>query len=416
MPNYYKKYLKYKQKYLQLKGGATQEEFDTRFRNSTGESISTRCPDSYYNFSFIEQYIINYCKLVYPESDYNTVCMPDILNDLNNFKTNKISKFAKYLNNSLNDHLVDNNIITRTFADELPIPNTKVELQNNLDRIKSKIGTENKLNLRQQLQKTKTELIPVTQLIEEGGEFFINKLCQKIDSAFNIYFVNDKLSEVKSIFGGLTINCSDSPVNSCNNILLRPQNYLNIAHNTEILSNKDCICLEGNRIYADPTCRIASGSITSCCFMVLFFEGGNMIVSHLGGVISNIPLFEPEINVKRKIANETCLQRIRESFRSEIPKLKKVFFGGFINDYHLVINNDTIDFVYVSDEIKEMADEGIFYAGMTRIIPDDSDEFKTHFLTKLGYIGPKPVFRFDSDRRQLYQYIATNNDVHYIKV
>ena len=98
MSDYYKKYLKYKQKYLQLKGGATQGEFDARFENSTGESLSRTCPDSYYNFPFNENIIMKYCeKSKFKLREYNSNCMPQILSDLENFKKGNDSNFAKFL-------------------------------------------------------------------------------------------------------------------------------------------------------------------------------------------------------------------------------------------------------------------------------------------------------------------------------
>ena len=414
MLNYHKKYLKYKAKYLQLKGGATQETFNTRFRNSTGESISSNCPDSYYNFSFNETDIVRYCRFISLSDDFNSQCMPVILTHLAQFNNNQNSSIAGFIENKVRDYLKEKNLISEEILSAMPISANRNELAAHITRLLSLIPRDLPQEIQNQITREQNSfLISANQLSREAGTMFVNKICQKIDETFNIYFVDNMLTTIKSFFPTInTITCRTNETRDiCNSILLRPTNYINISGNTDLIVNQDTICLEGNRIFADHQSKIASGTITTCCFMVLLFSNGNVITSHLGGGIANTPLFPVDITVKWKIANETCLQKIKENFPTQIPLLEKVFFGGFYNEYLLVENEPETSFMYLPQGMAGNFPE------LTFIIPDNTDEFKTAFLRKLGLpYNPDIQFNFHYDDSEAFIYIVSNGNVYNIVV
>ena len=420
MLNYHKKYLKYKAKYLQLKGGATQENFNIRFRNSTGESQSSHCPDSYYNFSFNETDIINYCKFIRLGDDLNSQCMPVILTHLAQFNNNQNSSIAGFIENKVRDYLKEKNLISEEILSAMPLATNRNKLAARITRLLSLIPRDLPQETQNQITKEQNYfLITTNQLSREDGTMFVNKICQKIDQQFNIYFVDNILTTIKSFFPTINnISCRTTNVtrNTCNSILLRPTSYINIAGNTDLIVNQDTICLEGNRIFADHQSKIASGTITTCCFMVLLFSNGNVITSHLGGAVANKSLFEPKLNVQWKIANETCLQKIREHFPDEIPLLEKVFFGGYYGNYLLVENHADLSFVYLPEYMSYLKDS--YFPDMNLIKPNDDIIFKTAFLSKLGlpYIDNINFkFHYDFDQEE-YKYIVSNGNVYNIVV
>lgn len=318
MSHYHKKYLKYKIKYLKLKGGAQQIDFDTRFRNSTGESVSLNCPDSYYNFSFNDTDIVKYCRFIELNRNINSQCMPVILTHLAQFNNNENSSIAGFIENKVKDYLKETKLISEETLNAMPLSANKTELASRITTLLSLLPKNISSNIKTNINKEQNSfLISANQLSREAGTMFVNKICQKINETFNIYFVDNILTDIQSFFPDIkNITCNTAETRGiCNSILLRPNRYINITANTDLIVDQDTICLEGNRIYADHQSKIASGTITTCCFIVLLFKNGHVITSHLGGSVSNKPIFPPNIKVEWKISNETCLQKIKKTFQ-----------------------------------------------------------------------------------------------------
>lgn len=292
--SYYEKYIKYKNKYLELRkqyGGSTPAEWDEFNRLSTVEYDNAQqqrsagqyiedCPHGYYNLTDFEG---DYIQLQIDKIDKKKC--PNCDSNLKKYE------FIK----STNDLYWD-------------VPRVKAHT--------SRTSKNNTL-----------------------GKYDINHICQQ--NRYNkIYFVNDELISFVSnnIFN---INNTIIPPNMIQNtvetITLDISKYENVFQNTTRVENKSIICLEGNIIFADAQSKIGSGAINTCLFIALILDNESCIALHLNGMINNTH-YQYATAIKNEVMNynftyENFHTYITTNFGSLINTVKKIFVGGITTDY-----------------------------------------------------------------------------------
>lgn len=314
------KYLKYKKKYIKLKGGAEKKIVEEFYAKSI---IDDKCENGYFNTAFFDTaFIERLCMKIFKivEADINpNNCIKNLLTEFTKFKNNEDSKFTEYF---FNDIFQD---LNEDFKKNKPKKKSELILRiNELFNVSYKRIFDS-----------------FSRIDEKGGDFFITKICNKIDNVFNIYFINNQMKKYKNLFTDGIGDCKHSVFRLyCNNLLLNPVKYLNSFNNPkiELIKNKDLICLEGNRLYVDNSCKVASGTITSCLFMVLFFSNKTCLISHFNKLITNnLPDFNNKIDpvMKYDYTYDNCFQKIKLEFKDELKLLNKIFIGGIIDNYNI---------------------------------------------------------------------------------
>jgi len=287
----YVKYLKYKNKYLKLKnqiGGAWADiEAESNgevkcYENSLKYGlIKNDCPSSYYNFTkFDTDFFSNKCKL--DENESKCKCLG----------YNNVKKDGKKCLSCMKDS---------RFVDGMEEEDA------------------------QRITATATRL---------DDNFEVIKVCNNINEVTK-YFINNPtpFTHATDLKTKLTYS---SPLT---HILLDFNKYVNIAKDLSCQTNKDLICLEGNILYIDKTCKVGSGGITSCLFMVLVLDDNTSIVCHMNGIISNnLPIsFSNNITKETKywFTHDTCFNFIRINFSEVIGKLEKIYLTGVLSNYEI---------------------------------------------------------------------------------
>ncbi len=289
--SYYNKYLKYKNKYLKLKnqiGGAwadIEAESDGEvkcYENSLAHGLlKNDCPNSYYNFAkFDPQFFSNQCDK--DENQSKCKCL-----GYNNVKTDGVK-------------------CLRCMKDK--------RFVEGMDKEDAQRITTNATKL--------------------NSNFEVVKACNKINEATK-YFINNPIPFAQATDLKTKLKYS-SPLT---HILLDFNKYTNIAKNLSLQTNKDLICLEGNILYVDKTCKVASGGITSCLFMVLVLDDNTCIVCHMNGLLSNnLPnVFSNYIAKETNywFTHDTCFNFIKTNFSRVIGKLEKIYLTGVLSDYEI---------------------------------------------------------------------------------
>jgi len=171
----------------------------------------------------------------------------------------------------------------------------------------------------------------------------ITSFSSKYDNNFKILKVCNKINEVGKYFStnpnpfnkALDLKTKLTYSSPLNHILLDSNKYLNLTENLSLQSNKDLICLEGNIVYVDQTCKVGSGGITSCLFMVLVLDDNTSIVCHMNGFVSNVLPFRNHVaeSTSYFFTHTTCFDFIKAHFN--IGKLEKIYLTGVLANYIL---------------------------------------------------------------------------------
>ena len=372
------KYLKYKNKYLELKYGGAQEAIVKSIIYDKQEEVEP-CKMNYSNFSDID---FNYLERLYDnyKSDVNQP-----LATFHNFIEYMRLQLTLFYNNNLSTltkkYFVNLFEEFREKADRIiNASGIKINKQRDVDELKKQYITLNPINtltdlqtifIKLQNEPLIMEILPYAyprvlsnkidywwhasvveptnklkqyfnrlKLDPSTGYYIIQPKCQKIDTGFNIYFVDDTIKSIIDISTN-TILPNRSPT-IYNNLLLDPTKYINCIQNGihDKLIDRSAICLEGNYVYADNLSKIASGKITSCLLMCIFFNDSSVFVTHFNGLISNIdfPYGDRSIindSVKHNYTHENFLPIIKEKFKSVINNITKICLCGVLNDYQL---------------------------------------------------------------------------------
>lgn len=331
MDRYYKKYLKYKNKYLQLKGGASADDVKQKLYDRQEEEH--KCKYGYYNITnFDKDLLERKCEQLKAEftSEASLFELPNCLTSLRKeyikFNEDKPNKLTKIIFYDLFDKLDIESVL----------PTTKTELISYIDKILDIKKKEDILKSFDNNRYIKNLLNRITP--NANGSVIIEKICQRIDEGLSLYFTDNQITNIEDKFNPDNIILKKD----YNSYLLNPDKYINIFMNKEedIIKNKDCICLEGNRIFADKDCKVASGGITSCMFMILFFSDKTFLASHFNTIVTNNILndFDPNLNSNYYYTYDNCFQVIKKDFPEKIELINKIFIGGVLISYNMDIN------------------------------------------------------------------------------
>ena len=295
------KYLKYKSKYLALKkqlgGFDTWEEFKqasnrqvATYEESVGTgNLNINCPNSYYNYTGADiDKIKRKCK------QHNGLC-------------------GKLGHQYSNYGRAQNCLIClkdKKLHDELPCDESK--------DIKKTINVFNRNFIKS----------PVCQPID-GTTSYFKQSPDKFNSAINIENPKDMISG-----------------DNMNQVLLDMNRYSNQLITNQLILDKDLICLEGNILYGNSGCKVASGGITTCLFMIFVLDDNSFIACHMNGLLTSARIGEmedPSIRefLKYKFSQDNCFRYIRSNY-PQIRSLKKIFITGILNNYEIT-NNFPID-------------------------------------------------------------------------
>ncbi len=287
--SYYNKYLKYKNKYLKLKnqiGGAWEDinaESDGEvkcYENSLAHGLlKNDCPNSYYNFTKFDTYFFSYnCN-----------------KEENKCKCKRLG-YDEVETNGVN--------CLRCMKDS--------RIVEGMDKEDAQRITANATKL--------------------DSNFEVIKACNKINEAEK-YFINN----LKPFTQATDLKTQLKYSSPLTHILLDFNKYTNIAKNLSLQANKDLICLEGNILYVNQTCKVASGGITSCLFMVLVLDDNTSIVCHMNGILSKISPYGIQDSVAEAtnywFSHDTCFNFIKTNFSRVIGKLEKIYLTGILSDY-----------------------------------------------------------------------------------
>jgi len=274
--SYKLQYLKYKSKYINLKnqlGGAIDlnelnetnkcETFKQKLSLESGV-YNKNCPNSIYNFTDFE---VNYVEM----------------------------KCEKY----------------EAQCKELNLQNTKTDAANCLKCIKHE-------NFRPD-DDDETRRLKILSS-RYNNYFEINQNCYTINLTQQ-YFKQSPNHFTETI----CINNLDHAPNDITEILLDTTKYSNESLNTDIIRNKDLFCAEGNIIYTDESCKVGSGGITSCLFMILVFDDNSYISCHMNGLITSNHDNYIRKQIKYPFSHDNCFKYIKEKYSDKIQNIKTIY-------------------------------------------------------------------------------------------
>ena len=428
--DYQLKYLKYKNKYLELKYGGAQEAIVKSIIYDQQSEVEP-CKMNYSNFSDID---FNYLERLY--DGYKTTKTMATFHNFIEYMSLQLTLFYKNnLSTLTTTYFVNLFEEFKEKADRIiNASGIKINKQRDVDELKKQYITSNPINTLTDLQTIFIklhnepliiEILPYaypTQLSNKidywwhasvveptnklkqylnrlkldpsTGYYIIQPKCQKIDTGFNIYFVDDTIKSIIDISTNTIL--PNRPMTIYNNLLLDPIKYINCIQNGihDKLIDRSAICLEGNYVYADNLSKIASGKITSCLLMCIFFNDSSVFVTHFNGLISNIdfPYGDRSIindSVKHNYTHENFLPIIKQKFNSVIKNITKICLCGVLDNYQL--NMDRIE----------------YHAGLGNGI----DKISTGIIKK--WFGRDIPIQLHSTTDG--HYIITNNNVYFIE-
>lgn len=171
----------------------------------------------------------------------------------------------------------------------------------------------------------------------------IEKVCNSIVSQ-DLYFSQSPVQFHRAV----NIESGDNfPNNVQTNILLSTANYFNLPVDINLQSGKHLICLEGNFIYVDHTCRVASGYINTCLFVGLEFDDLSCVLFHINGMLSKSSLTNNYISNKISYPMEPTdiFNYLKTNFAKKLASLNKIYLVGICNDYYLSDYSDGFDWI-----------------------------------------------------------------------
>jgi hypothetical protein len=144
--------------------------------------------------------------------------------------------------------------------------------------------------------------------------------------------------------------------------------------------NKNMICLEGNFIYADASSNIISGGITSCLLIVIYFDDGSKICTHLNIMLSNCLInnnkildFNPKVSYL--LTHNNVLKFIKDKYSAKLNNIKSIYIVG-ITDSYGISSDSSFDFVGSMD--------GSIFDYDNTLQNTSCDTIKLHIKTRLG--------------------------------
>ncbi len=291
---YYVKYQKYKNKYLKLKnqiGGAWADiEAESYgevkcYENSLAHGLlKNDCPNSFYNFTKFDK------------DRFTTLC-------------DKEENASKCKCLGYNNVETDGVKCLRCMKD--------TRFVEGMEKKDAQLITTNATKLDNNL-----EVIKVCNNINQVAKYFINN--------------PEPFTQATDLKTKLTYSSLLTPLT---HILLDFNKYSNIAKNLSLQINKDLICLEGNIMYVNQTCKVASGGITSCLFVVLVLDDNTSIVCHINGFLSKKSPYGFQDRVSEAtnywFTHDNYFDFIKINFPRVIVKLEKIYLAGILSDYEI---------------------------------------------------------------------------------
>jgi len=359
---YNSKYLKYKNKYIQLKKqlGSGAETWDTlenksneevtNYKTSLNQGIlNNTCPHSNYTFTgFSSDFYKNKCAI------HKEICDKYLFTDVENNGLNclKCLKSQKFLE--------DNQIVET--GENVEIPNYSTRYNEN---------------------------------------FEINEVCNEISEIKAYFKTNNIFNYVINLESREDNYSSDDII--LDNILLSTNRYVSKPFTIELQNDKDLICSEGNIKYIDSSCNVGSGVITSCLFVILELEDKKSIIFHLNGLLDNCFETSNYIDevIKYKFTPSNCFTYIKENFQ-DIKNLTKIYLVGVTKNY--TIDDATDGFIYVSE--KQLSKNNLNSLNNEIIV----DTIKT----KLKIPSEKKISLVKHYCGKSGNYIYTNNSLFYL--
>lgn len=364
---YNSKYLKYKNKYIQLKkqlgsGVNTLDELINRSNNEVtnykthlnkGE-LNNMCPHSNYTFTgFSSDFYEKKC------GKYKQICEKYDFTDVEKNGTNclKCLKSKEFLNDE------------------------EIVKTNNFEQI-SNYSTRYNENLE------------------------MNEACEEIN------MVKDYFKTDSSFSFAINLNTGDDDID-LNDILLSTDRYSSESFTLALQENKDLICSEGNIKYIDSSCNVGSGGITSCLFVILELEDKKSIIFHLNGLLDNNFGTSNYIDkvIKYKFTPSNCFKYIKKNFKDNIKTLTKIYLVGVLKNY-------TIN--YTIDDTIDDAKDGFIYGSEDQFFENNIGSLTEDIIVntikiKLDIPLEKKISLVKNDCRIRGNYIYKNNNLFYLE-
>ena len=95
--------------------------------------------------------------------------------------------------------------------------------------------------------------------------------------------------------------------------------------------------MEGNLVYVDNLCRVASGNIDTCIFFTLEFNDNSSISFHINGILSNNYINSNYISnaISFPVEPTNIFTYLKVNFSKILSKLSKIYIVGILDDYNL---------------------------------------------------------------------------------
>ncbi len=226
---------------------------------------------------------------------------------------------------------------------------------------------------------------------------FIKPRCQRIWNAE--YFDNslrwDNLSNISDVNKIIDFNIDNY------------ENAISLFDN-KYYENKHMICLEGNLIYADTSSNIISGGITSCLFIVIYFDDGSKICAHLNVMLSNLMINDKKIldyNDKSSytLTHNNIFKFIKDKYSDKLNNIKSIYICGIIESYSISLNN-SFDLAGIMD--------GPIYDFDNTLKNVRELDIKKFIKTRLGLSVDKDFNLCIHDAGESGLYMVSNNTVY----
>lgn len=230
----------------------------------------------------------------------------------------------------------------------------------------------------------------------------MNEVCNEISEVTGYFKTNNIFNYVINLESRKD-NLSDSII--LNDILLSTDRYSSEPFTIKLQEDKDLICSEGNIKYIDSSCNVGSGGITSCLFVILELEDKKSIIFHLNGLLDNNFGTSNYIDqvIKYKFTPSNCFKYIKENFKDNIKTLTKIYLVGVLKNY--TIDDAKDGFIYGSEE--QLSENNL--DSLTE------DIIVTTIKKKLDILSGKKISLVKNDCGTRGNFIYKNNNLFYLQ-
>lgn len=330
-------------------------------------------------------------------------------NELKNISNTEVTTYKTHLNKGvLNNNCPNSNYTFTGFSSEF-YKNKCDKHKNICDKYDFKDVEKNGMNC---LKCLKSEKFLKDKQIAETGEIVqISNFSTRYNEKFEINEACEEINMVKDYFKtdssftyAINLNTRDDDID-LNDILLSTDRYSSESFTLALQENKDLICSEGNIKYIDSSCNVGSGGITSCLFVILELEDKKSIIFHLNGLLDNNFGTSNYIDqvIKYKFTPSNCFKYIKENFKDNIKTLTKIYLVGVLKNY--TIDDAKDGFIYGSEE--QLFENNIDYL--------TEDIIVNTIKKKLDILSGKKISLVKNDCRESGNYIYTNNELFYLQ-